>query len=97
MTLLKDLVTKKDMQRTRLWVNFSKEYSKEYEKSVKEKNFSNLVCRLLRDYYNNYEEDDDINHKINEIYSIIKNIPINNIEINNNIEEDDYNNNFSIW
>ena len=30
--------------RTRIWVNFSKEYIKEYEMAIKGDNFSGLIC-----------------------------------------------------
>ena len=73
------------MQRTRIWVNFSKEFKEEYDKAIKESNFSRLVCQLLRDYYNNKED------KIDEIYKLLKNSNISLKEI----EEKD--NGFEIW
>lgn len=80
------------MQRTRIWVNFSKEYKEEYDKCIKEDNFSKLVCKLLRQYYkNNKDLNYDLYGKIDEIYNLLKN---NSIEIENSIDD---NNDFDIW
>lgn len=77
--------------RTRIWVNFSKEYIKEYEMAIKEDNFSGLICRLLRDYYSK-DERDDIYNKIIEIYELLKN---NSISIKDTAEEEDED--FETW
>lgn len=83
---LSESLLKRKMQRTRIWVNFSKEYKEEYDKAIKESNFSGLVCRLLREYYNNNKDD-----KLDEIYKMLKNIKIDNIEIEDKDED------FIIW
>ena len=82
------------MQRNRLWVNFSREFTEEYFNAVKEENFSNLVCRLLREYYkNNGESVDCVYEKLNTIHELLLKISSGKIEVENKEEDED----FEIW
>lgn len=87
------------MQRSRLWVNFSKEYADEYFNSVKEENFSNLVCNLLREYYIKENKTDDyIYNKLDRIEKILEEIKEKGIIVNNdNIDNNNSSEDFEIW
>lgn len=83
------------MSRNRIWVNFSKEYTEEYFNAVKEENFSNLVCKLLRDYYkDNGTTDDYLYNKLDKIYEMLENLTVDRIELKNTEEERE---DFEIW
>ena len=78
------------MGRNRIWVNFSKEFEAEYCESLKVENFSNLVCKLLREYYGGNISLDNSQSKIDEIYLMLKLLIEYEIYINNiNTEYDD--------
>lgn len=83
------------MPRNRIWVNFSKEYTEEYFNAVKEENFSNLVCKLLRDYYkHNGTTDDYLYNKLDEIYNLLEKLSNSGAEIKKTEESQE---DFEIW
>lgn len=83
------------MPRNRIWVNFSKEYTEEYFNAVKEENFSNLVCKLLRDYYkHNGTTDDYLYNKLDEIYNLLEKLSNSGTEIKKTEESRE---DFEIW
>lgn len=84
------------MERTRIWINFSKEYKKEYDKAIKEGNVSRLVCELLRSYYKeNDKSENELQNKIDEIYGMLNSIINGEIIINRDINKED--DDFTIW
>lgn len=60
------------LTRSRVTVNFSKKYSKEYELLLQEKNASELVCELLKKHYEGDITNKDIMNKIESLFDKLK-------------------------
>ena len=58
--------------RSRISVNFSKKYSKEYEMILKEDNASELICELLKKHYEGDITNKDIMNKIDKLFDKLK-------------------------
>lgn len=76
--------------RNRITVNFSKQYTNEYNLIMQEKNASELICKLLRKHYTGDVTNKDILNRIDELFDKLNGVKVE-------IEDEDLDNAIDSW